>query len=91
MLDKIEEKNDNINILKNSCFSLTPLQKNNCNFCSTNIKEKKNTNTNININMNTNTNNNTNINSNYINSGNNVFFNKYVLDIHSQRKHFEGK
>ena len=70
MLDKIEEKSDNL-------MSLTPLQKNICNFCNSNskeneifkVKERK-------------------ASGNYNNS--NVFFNKYVLDIHSQKKHYEG-
>ncbi len=83
-MEKIDEKNENNNnnILKTSCLCLTPIQKNNCNFCLSNSKEKNITNINI-------FNNNNNISS--IGSANNVFFNKYVLDIHSQRKHYEGK
>ena len=89
MLDKIEEKNENENLMK-SCFCLTPIQKNICEFCLSNSKEKekekekgkgKNKEKN---NINNNINNN-------LNNNNNVFYNKYVLDIHSQRKHYEGK
>jgi len=71
MLDKIEEKSDN---LMKACFFTTPIQKNICNFCLSNTKERE---------REKNNNNN--------NSSNNVFYNKYVLDENSQRKHFEGK
>ena len=64
MLDKIQEKDDDI--IK-YCFCETPIQKNVCNFCLSNTKEKEKE------------------------KINNVFFNKYVLDIHSQKKNFEGK
>jgi len=84
MLDKIEEKNENDNLIK-SCFCLTPIQKNSCEFCLSNSKEKETRKGKIRV-LDKEKNN-----INNINNNNNVFYNKYVLDIHSQRKHFEGK
>lgn len=73
MLEKMEDKGDHL--MKSSCLCLTPLQKNVCNFCLSNSKDKSNE---------------KNKNLTSSNGNNNVFFNNYVLDIHSQKKHFEG-